>query len=82
MEGSPRKIEVSATNRKKENVVVNLSELFSLGLHQQVSMKIKVLSTEGVEMLKNCDGKELSKQDCVIGDVISMLVVLCCGKLT
>ena len=61
---------------------LNLSELSSLGLHQQVSVKIKMLITEGVEMLKNRNGKELSKQDCVIGDVIPMLAVLCCGKLT
>ena len=61
---------------------LNLSELSSLGLHQQVSVKIKMLITEGVQMLKNRNGKELSKQDCVIGDVIPMLVVLCCGKLT
>ena len=61
---------------------LNLSELSSLGLLQQVSVKIKMLITEGVEMLKNRNGKELSKQDCVIGDVIPMLVVLCCGKLT
>ena len=45
-----------------------MNDLCSLTANQQVTVTVKVKMADALEKVKNREGKELEKQDCVVGD--------------
>ena len=67
VESSPRKFSVPTEMREVERKGVQLSELDSVGVNQQVTVSVKVVSVSAGETVSTKSG-EKKKQDCRVGD--------------
>jgi hypothetical protein len=47
---------------------IRMNDLSSLVVKAQIIAKVKVKIVDAAETVKNREGKELEKQDCVVGD--------------
>ena len=70
VELSPRKFDSStlAVAQKQDPPAVEVYDVSSLSTNQQVTVTVKVKKVDSIEKVKNREGKELQKQDCVVGD--------------
>ena len=69
VELSPKKFDGGVLVVHKDAAdAIQMNDLSSLSVGQHVTVTVKVKTVEPVEKVKNRDGKELSKQDCVVGD--------------
>lgn len=70
VEHSPRKFDQARLIvMQKEAPAVEVNDIGGLAVNQQVMVTVKVKKVEPSEKVKNCEGKELVKWDCVIGDL-------------
>ena len=65
---SPKKFNEAGLVSREAPVAVEMNDLCSLTANQQVTVTVKVKTADAPEKVKNREGKELEKQDCVVGD--------------
>ena len=65
---SPKRFDKAGLVSREAPVAVEMNDLCSLTANQQVSVTVKVKTADAPEKVKNCEGKELEKQDCVVRD--------------
>ena len=70
VERSPQKFDSSTlvVAQKQASAVVEVNDVNSLATNQQVTVNVKVKKVDSSEKVKNRDGMEQEKQDCVVGD--------------
>lgn len=68
VQASPKKFDTTTLVTEKEMTPVRMNDLSSLVVKQQVIAKLKVKTVDAAETVNNREGKELEKQDCVVGD--------------
>ena len=65
---SPKKFDKAGLVSREAPVAVEMDDLCSLTANQQVTVTVKVKTADAPEEVKNREGKELEKQDCVVRD--------------
>ena len=65
---SPKKFNKAGLVSREAPVAEEMNDLCSLTANQQVTMTVKVKTVDAPEKVKNREGKELEKQDCVARD--------------
>ena len=71
---SPKKFDVT-TLKHQEPTMIQMNDVPSLAANQLVTVTIKAKIVDTPEKVKDKQGKELDKQDCIVGDASS------CGRL-
>ena len=74
IQASPKKFDVT-TLKHQEPTMIQMNDVPSLAATQLVTVTIKAKTVDTPERIKNKQGKELSKQDCIVGDSSG------CGRL-
>lgn len=64
----PKKFDGAELVSEETPVVVEMNDLCSLTPSQRVTVTVKVKTVDALEKVKNREGKELEKRDCVVGD--------------
>ena len=70
IQASPKKFDIT-TLRHQEPTTIQMNDVPSLATAQLVTVMIKAKTVDSPEKVKNRQGKELSKQDCIVGDASS-----------
>ena len=68
MEASPKKFSDVGVAVRKQPAVIAINDVGSITTDQKVTVTVKVLSVDPPQQVKTRDGKNLGKQDCVVGD--------------